>query len=392
LSTLFTDIGELVTNNAELGDGTEPLGLIANAALLVEAGRVVWVGSAAAAPAADSSVSLRGRAVIPGFVDSHAHLMFAGERSAEFAARMAGESYQAGGIHTTVAATRAASDAELTHNAKSLLSEMALSGITTAEIKSGYGLNTETEIRSVRLAAELTDEVTFLAHVVPKDYAGRADEYVSLITREMLPSASAYASWVDVFCDRGAFDLEQARTILEAGKALGLKPRMHANQLENFGAVQLAVELDCASADHCTHLSDADVEALAASNTVATLVPGAEFSTRSSYPRARDLLAAGATVALATDCNPGSSFTTSMPFVIALAVRELRMTPVEALLAATRGGAQALRRTDIGHLGVGARADFAVLDAPSHIYLSYRPGVPLIAASYRAGEKLAGAL
>jgi imidazolonepropionase len=269
---------------------------------------------------------------------------------------------------------------------------MAGSGITTAEIKSGYGLDAETEIRSVRLAAELTDEVTFLAHVVPKEYAGRESEYVSLVTGEMLPAAKTYARWVDVFCDRGAFDLDQAREILQAAKALDLKPRMHANQLENFGAVQLAVELDCASADHCTHLSDADIDALAAGSTVATLVPGAEFSTRSSYPRARDLLAAGATVALATDCNPGSSFTTSMPFVIALAVREMRMTPAEALLAATRGGAKALRRSDIGHLGVGARADFAVLDAPSHIYLSYRPGVPLVAATFRAGEKLAGAL
>ena len=390
MSTLFTDIGELATNHAELGEG--PLGLIADAALIVDSGQIAWVGKATDAPAADSSISLGGRAVVPGFVDSHAHLMFAGERSAEFAARMAGESYQAGGIHTTVAATRAATDAELTANARGLLHEMAGSGITTAEIKSGYGLDAETEIRSVRLAAELTDEVTFLAHVVPKEYAGRESEYVSLVTGEMLPAAKTYARWVDVFCDRGAFDLDQAREILQAAKALDLKPRMHANQLENFGAVQLAVELDCASADHCTHLSDADIDALAAGNTVATLVPGAEFSTRSSYPRARDLLAAGATVALATDCNPGSSFTTSMPFVIALAVREMRMTPAEALLAATRGGAKALRRSDIGHLGVGARADFAVLDAPSHIYLSYRPGVPLVAATFRAGEKLAGAL
>ena len=390
MSTLFTDIGELATNHAQLGEG--PLGLIADAALIVDSGEVAWVGKATDAPAADSSISLGGRAVVPGFVDSHAHLMFAGERSAEFAARMAGESYQAGGIHTTVAATRAATDVELTANARDLLHEMAGSGITTAEIKSGYGLDAETEIRSVRLAAELTDEVTFLAHVVPKEYAGRESEYVSLVTGEMLPAAKTYARWVDVFCDRGAFDLDQAREILEAGKALGLKPRMHANQLENFGAVQLAVELDCASADHCTHLSDADIDALAAGSTVATLVPGAEFSTRSSYPRARDLLAAGATVALATDCNPGSSFTTSMPFVIALAVREMRMTPAEALLAATRGGAKALRRSDIGHLAVGARADFAVLDAPSHIYLSYRPGVPLVAATFRAGEKLAGAL
>lgn len=390
MSTLYTDIGELATNHAELGEG--PLGLIANAALVVDAGQVVWVGRASDAPAADNSVSLGGRSVVPGFVDSHSHLMFAGERSAEFEARMAGETYQAGGIHTTVAATRAATDAELTANAHGLLHEMARSGITTVEIKSGYGLDAETEIRSVRLASELTDEVTFLAHVVPKEYDGRANEFVSLVVGEMLPAAKAYASWVDVFCDRGAFDLDQARTILQAGKALGLKPRMHANQLENFGAVQLAVELDCASADHCTRLSDADVDALAASNTVATLVPGAEFSTRSSYPRARDLLAAGATVALATDCNPGSSFTTSIPFVIALAVREMRMTPAEALLATTLGGARALRRSDVGHLGVGARADFAVLDAPSHIHLSYRPGVPLVAATFRAGEKLAGNL
>jgi imidazolonepropionase len=227
---------------------------------------------------------------------------------------------------------------------------------------------------------------------VPAEFAARGDsgaeEYVALVTGEMLDQAAAHAKWIDVFCDRGAFSVDQAREILQAGIAKGLKPRLHANQLENIGAIALAVELDCASADHCTHLSHQDIELLAGSNTVATLLPGAEFSTRSPYPDARRLIDAGATVALATDCNPGSSFTTSMPFCMAIAVREMRMSPDEALWAATAGGAKALRRNDVGHLGIGANADFVVLNAPSHLHLTYRPGVDLIGQTWLAGKPL----
>jgi imidazolonepropionase len=393
-STAFANIGSLVTNDESLGAGKigELGGTGASAAgMVVEHGRVVWVGSTADLPDADSRVDLGGRAVIPGFVDSHAHLMFAGDRAAEFSARMEGRAYSAGGIKTTVAATRAASDDELAENLLRLVAEMHASGITTFETKSGYGLSVADEVRSLRIASAHTAETTFLgAHVVPAEFAERgqtgADEYVSLVLGEMLTGVSEHAKWIDVFCDRDAFDVDQARQILTAGIAAGLRPRIHANQLANIGAIELAVELDCASADHCTHLSDRDIELLAASNTVATMLPGAEFSTRSPYPDARRLIDAGATVALATDCNPGSSYTTSMPFCIALAVREMHLSPAEAIWSATAGGAAALRRTDVGHLGLGAAADFVVLNAPSHQHLAYRPGVNLIGQTWRNGN------
>jgi imidazolonepropionase len=377
-STSFTNIGLLVSNtSADL----------ANAALIVEDGKVAWVGEAKNAPAADKNVDLENKTVIPGFVDSHAHLMFAGDRAEEFSARMQGQAYSAGGIKTTVAATREASDAQLEANLARLVAEMHASGITTFETKSGYGLDVETESRSLAIAAKHTSETTFLgAHVVPAEFKDKPDEYVELVKNQMLSAATSHAKWIDVFCDRGAFNVDQAREILQAGIAAGLAPRIHANQLENIGAIQLAVELDCASADHCTHLSHDDIDALANSNTVAALLPGAEFSTRSKYPDARKLIDAGVTVALATDCNPGSSYTTSMAFCIALAVREIHMSPAEALWSATMGGAKALRRDDIGHLSVGARADFAVIDAPSYIHLAYRPGVNLISDTYIAGR------
>ena len=393
-STAFANIGSLVTNDESLGAGIigELGGTGASAAgMVIEHGRVVWVGSTADLPDADSQVDLGGRAVIPGFVDSHAHLMFAGDRADEFSARMEGRAYSAGGIKTTVAATRAASDDELAENLLRLVAEMHASGITTFETKSGYGLSVADEVRSLRIAAAHTAETTFLgAHVVPTEFAERgqtgADEYVSLVVGEMLSGVSDHAKWIDVFCDRGAFDVDQARQILTAGIATGLKPRIHANQLANIGAIELAVELDCASADHCTHLSDRDIELLAGSNTVATLLPGAEFSTRSPYPDARRLIDAGATLALATDCNPGSSYTTSMPFCIAVAVREMHLSPAEAIWSATAGGAAALRRTDVGNLGLGAAADFVVLNAPSHQHLAYRPGVNLIGQTWRNGK------
>jgi imidazolonepropionase len=382
LNTLYTDIASLVKTGEAFGH-LEP---IENAAMLVEDSKIAWVGKASAAPAADQVLSLSGKCVIPGFVDSHSHLIFGGERSEEFAHRMAGQPYASGGIRTTVKATREASDQELRDNAKRLVQEFYASGITHFEIKSGYGLDVETEVRSLRIASEFTEDVTYLgAHVVPEG-VDRV-EYLELVTGEMLNACKPNAKWVDVFCDRGAFVVHEAREILEAGIAAGLKPRMHANQLENLGAIALAVELDCASVDHCTHLSAEDIAFLSGSNTVATLVPGAEFSTRSPYPDARRLVAAGVTVALATDCNPGSSFTTSMPFCIAIAVREMGLTPDQALWAATRGGAMALRNGK-GTLDVGATADFAVLDAPNHIHLAYRPGVQLVEKTFVAGKQV----
>jgi imidazolonepropionase len=379
MSTLVTGIGELVTNDPAVGPG--PLGLVLSAALVVDNGAVAWVGSAADAPAADTRVDIGGRAVVPGFVDSHAHLAFAGDRAAEFEARMTGARYDGGGIATTVAATRGASDEALRERIRALVAEMRAQGTTTVEIKSGYGLTVADEARALRLAAEVTPETTFLgAHVVPAEYAGRADDYVELVTGPMLTACAPHARWIDVFCEpasASAFDGAAARAVLDAGRSAGLGLRVHANQLSAGPGVQLAVELGAASADHCTHLTDADVDALAGGATVATLLPGVEFSTRSPYPDARRLLDAGGTVALASDCNPGSCFTSSMPFCIALAVREMGMTPAEALWAATAGGAAALRRTDVGVLRPGARADLAVLEAPSYRHLAYRPGVPL---------------
>jgi imidazolonepropionase len=398
MTTLLTGIAQLVTNDPAYGDGS-PLGLLSDAALVVQDDAVVWVGPADDASDADDRRDLGGRAVVPGFVDSHAHLVFAGDRSAEFAARMAGEPYTGGGIATTVAATRAATDDELRTRLAGLVAEMRRQGTTTVEVKSGYGLTVADEARALRLAREVTTETTYLgAHVVPREYAEDRDSYVRLVAGEMLDACAPYARWADVFCEPGphAFDGDEARTVLTAAMAAGLLGRLHANQLTEGPGVRLGVELGTASVDHCTHLAAADVEALAgsgariragAAGTVATLLPAVEFSTRSPYPDARRLLDAGAVVALATDCNPGSCFSSSMPLCIALAVREMRMTPAEAVWSATAGGAIALRRNDIGRLSPGARADLTVLDAPSYVHLAYRPGVPIASALSSPGGR-----
>ena len=376
-ATLITNIGELVTNDPATGDGS-PLGLLRDAAIVIESDAIAWVGSATGAPSADERVDVDGRAVVPGFVDSHTHLVFAGERSAEFAARMAGEPYTAGGILTTVQATRAASTDELRDHTARLAAQATALGTTTIEIKSGYGLTVADEARLLAIASEFTDETTYLgAHVVPAEHADDRAAYVDLACGEMLEACAPLARWIDVFCDTGAFTAEETKRILAAGIEAGLEPRLHGNQLEDGPGVQIAVEFGAASVDHCNHVSDADVDALASSDVVATLLPGADFSTRAPYPDARRLLDAGATLALATDCNPGSSFVTSMPFCIAVAVRALGRTPAEALLAATRGGAAALRRDDVGIIGVGSAADLVVLDAPSYVHLAYRPGSAL---------------
>jgi imidazolonepropionase len=371
VSTLVTGIGLLVTHDDERPERTD-------AALVIDAGVVAWVGDSADAPVADVAIDVEGRCVIPGFVDSHGHLMFAGDRADEFEARMAGRAYEAGGIRRTVRLTREASDEALLANAQRLMVEAHAQGTTTMEIKSGYGLTVADEERAVSLAATLTDEVTYLgAHVVP-DGISRED-YVDLVCGEMLDACAPHASWIDVFCETGAFTVDESRRILEAGAEAELGLRMHAAQLGPAPeAIALGIELGAASIDHCTYLTDADVDALAGSSTVATLLPGVEFSTRHPYPDARRLLDAGVAVALACDCNPGSSYTTSMPFCIAIAVRDMGMTPAEALRAATLGGADALRRDDIGHLRLSARADLVVLDAPTYVHLAYRPGVPLV--------------
>ncbi|GAA1075557.1 imidazolonepropionase [Tsukamurella spumae] len=383
-TTLVTDIATLVTNDPEQGSGA--LGVRRDAAVVFDGPTVAWVGDASAAPAADRAHSVAGRTVLPGFVESHSHLVFDGDRAEEFAARMAGRPYAAGGIRTTIAATRAASDEVLSATVARLVHEYRRSGATTVEIKGGYGQSTADELRAVRIAGRFTEEVTLLAaHVPPPEYEGRAADYVDMVVREMIPACAPHARWIDVFCESGAFDAEQSRAVLEAGVAHGLIPRVHGNQLGRGPGVALAVELGAASVDHVTHVSAADVDALADSRTVATLLPGADFSTRSPYPDARALLDAGVTVALGADCNPGTSYTTSLPFCIAIAVRDLHMTPDEAVWAATAGGAAALQRDDIGVLRPGARADIAVIDAPSYIHLAYRPGVHLISDVFAQG-------
>lgn len=383
MSALVVDnVGLLVTNQPEAGEG--PLGIVRDAAIVIEGGNVVAIEAAGAI--ADERIDAAGRCVIPGFVDSHTHLLFAGNRAEEFAARMSGRPYEAGGIRVTTEATRRTSDDELRQLTEARRSEALRAGITHLEIKSGYGLDTPTERRLCEIAASFTDDVTFLgAHVVPPEYEGRADDYVELVCGEMLAACAPSARWIDVFCERGAFDAEQSRAVLEAGRGAGLGLRVHGNQLGPGPGAQLAVEMGAASVDHCTYLDDDDIEALAGSDTVATYLPATDFSTRQPYPDARRAIDAGVSVAIATNTNPGSSNTTSMSFCIALAVRDLRMTVEEAIAAATAGGAAALRRHDVGHLMPGARADAVILDAASYADLVYRPGVPLVAATISAG-------
>jgi len=391
---VLTGIGTLVTNDVTLERGK--LGVINNAALVVgDDNKVALTCEAVNLPRElrTNAVDIGGRAVIPGFVDSHTHLVFGGDRASEFEARMSGKPYTAGGIRTTMAATRGASNDTLAENARRLANEALHTGTTTLETKSGYGLSVLDETRSLQVAASITSETTFLgAHVVPPD--SQIDDYVNLVCGEMLAQCAASAKWIDVFCDRGAFEVDHAREILNAGAKAGLGMRIHANQLQHGGGVQLGVELGVASCDHCTHLNDADVSALADSNgsTVATLLPTAELCTRSQFPDARRLIDAGVTVALASDCNPGSSYTTSMPLVISLAVLNMNMTCEEAVWSATAGGAAALRRQDVGTLRIGANADFSVLNTPSYIHLAYRPGVKLVDAVFRHGECVAGSV
>ena len=391
---VVTGISSLVTNDASLERGK--LGIIEDAALVVgDDNKIAWTGESINLPRefANNAINVGGRAIIPGFVDSHTHLVFGGDRATEFEARMSGKTYTAGGIRTTMAATRASTNDVLVANARRLASEALHTGTTTLETKSGYGLSVLDETRSMQVATTITSETTFLgAHVVPPESS--IDDYVNLVCGEMLTQCAPNAKWIDVFCDHGAFDVDHARAILSAGAHAGLGLRIHANQLQHGGGVQLGVEMGVASCDHCTHLNDADVSALADTKgkTVATLLPTAELCTRAKFPDSRRLLDAGVTVALASDCNPGSSYTTSMPLVISLAVLNMNMTCDEALWSATAGGAAALRRTDIGALHVGAQADFALLNSPSHIHLAYRPGVKLVDAVVLQGKCIAGSL
>ncbi|GAB2960634.1 imidazolonepropionase [Amycolatopsis acidiphila] len=374
MAILIDGIGELTTNCAT--------GRLRDAALVLDGEQIAWVGPSRAAPAADERVDVAGRAVLPGWVDSHTHLVFAGDRTAEFEARMSGKPYSAGGIAVTVDATRAATDEQLAANLRRHAEEALRQGTTCLETKTGYGLSVVDEVRSARIAAEVADEVTFLgAHIIPPDSLS----YVDLVCGEMLDAVADSVHWADVFCEEGAFDEAQSERVLCAAAARGLGLRVHGNQLGHGPGVQLAVRHGAASVDHCTYLTDADVDALASSDTVATLLPACDLSTRQPLAAARRLLDAGAVVALASNANPGSSYTTSMAFCVATAVLQMRMSVEEAVWAATAGGARALRRDDVGVIRPGARADVQVLEAPSVTHLAYRPGVPLTWAVWQRG-------
>ena len=386
-STLLQGISQLVSNDPAAGEG--PLGLIEDAAVIIEDDRVVWVGSRAKAPGADRAVDLGGRALLPGWVDSHTHLVFAGDRAAEFTARMAGEPYAAGGIMTTVTATRESDRATLLQLSRARVAEMVRGGTTTIETKTGYGLTVADETTAAMVAAECgADVATFLgAHVLPADAHGH-QEYLDLVCGPMLDAVRRYVKFIDVFCEDGAFDGAQTRRVLAAGQRAGLGLKVHGNQLSAGEGVRLAVEHQAASVDHCTYLADTDIDALAGSATVATLLPACDLSTRQPPAPGRRLADAGARLALASNCNPGSSYTSSMNLVVALGVLQCGLTAVEAVQAATTGGAAALRLTDVGFLAPGARADLHVLDAPSYDHLAYRVGMPLTHAVWRRGVRV----
>lgn len=381
MAVLITGIGELTTNDPELGK-------LRDAALVLDGETVVWAGPAAQAPDADERVDVEGRAVLPGWVDSHTHLVFAGDRTAEFEARMAGQAYAAGGIAVTVDATRAASDEQLAANLRRHVEEAAAQGTTCLETKTGYGLNVVDETRSARIAGEVADEVTFLgAHLVPP--GADAESYVDLVCGEMLDAVAPHVRWADVFCETGAFDEAQSARVLKAAAERGLGLRVHGNQLGEGPGVRLAVELDAASVDHCTYLSDADVEALASSNTVATALPACDLSTRQSLAPARRLLDSRRDGRVGEQREPGQF----VHHVDGVLRDDGRAADADdrgrgRVVGNGRSGARALRRDDVGYLRPGARADVHVLDAPSTTHLAYRPGVPLTHAVWRKGAKL----
>jgi imidazolonepropionase len=404
MSILVTNIAELMTQDLEHR-------VLKNAAVVTEGERIAWIGAAADAPAADEAVDAGGRALLPGWVDSHTHLIFAGDRTAEFEARMAGESYSAGGIAVTTGATRGTSDFDLTRLALGRVAEAVSQGTTYLETKTGYGLDVEHEARSARIAATAVDEVTFLgAHLVPDGMD--ADDYTDLVCGPMLDAVRPYVSWADVFCERGAFTEEQSRRVLQACREAGLGLRVHGNQLGEGPGVQLAVEFGAASVDHVNYLSAADIDALAGSwsgatgtgqrgtgqrGTVATCLPACDLSTRQPLAPGRELLDAGIPIALASNCNPGTSYTTSMAYCVTTAVLQMRLNVHEAVRAATFGGALALGRESgndvdgeraVGSIAVGHRADLHLLNAPSATHLAYRPGIPLTHAVWRAGVRI----
>jgi imidazolonepropionase len=392
---LVRNIGQLVTNAP---DRPGDLGIVEGAAVSLRDGAIVWAGPDDEVPTAllrSPELDAGGRCVVPGFVDAHTHLVFAGDRGDEFGMRLAGASYEeilasGGGIHSTVAATRDASDEELLAASAARAARMLRLGTTTVEIKSGYGLTTGDELRILEIAGRVGEMTgigvvrTFLgAHVL--DRGVPEDEYVSLVVEEMLPACAAHADFCDVFVDRGAFSIEAARRILAAASAHGLGARLHAEQLTHSGAAALAAEIGAMSADHLDHVTEHDARLLGESGVTAVLLPGAGLSMRIPQAPARMLWDAGVSVALATDCNPGTSYVENMQLVVALGSLQMGLTTDEALWAATRGGARSLQRDDLGIVRSGAAADLVILDAPTHHHLAYRPGTDLAATVIKSG-------
>jgi imidazolonepropionase len=404
---LLTGAGQLVTCDPALGEG--PLGLVERGAVVATGGQVTFAGPEAALPDLEPAagavlVDAGGRAVLPGLVDAHTHLVFAGERAEEFAARLRGVGYEealaaGGGINRTVRDTRAASDGELEAAAGGRLATALAYGTTTLEAKSGYGLTVDDERRTLevlaRLAARSPVEVvpTFLgAHLIPEEYAGDRDGYLDLLEHEMLPACAPLAEFVDAFCDRGALTVEESRRVLAAGARHGLKGKLHANELGSTGGAALAAELGCTSADHLLFCDDAEAKALAAAGTVAVLLPGTSFLLRTGRAAPAGVLRdAGVTIALGTDCNPGTCYSESMQLMVALACVHGGLTPEEAVLAATDGAARAVGRGGrVGRLAPGAACDLVVLAGRSYLDLAYHLGVNLAAAVVKGGAVVAG--
>jgi len=385
---VITGASEIVTCSETIGEG--PLGIVRRGALAARNGEIVWVGPeselrAAVKPAPGmTEVDANGGAVLPGLVDCHTHLVFAGDRSEEFAARASGTPYTGGGIARTVDATRAASDADLRHLARRRLDRFLSFGVTTVEAKSGYGLTLEHERRLLQIAASLDHRVdvvrTFLgAHVVPPDYAADREAYVRLVAEGMIPGIGSLAEFCDVWCDANAFTADECRTILRAARAEGLSIKVHAEQLSRSGGAALAAEFAAVSADHLEHANEDDADALARSRTVAVLLPGASLATGTAPAPARMLIDRGVRVALSTDFNPGTSYSENLPLAAFLGVAMLKLTPEEAILGLTRHAAAAIARARaVGSLAPGRRADAIVLEAPGHLDLVYHYGaVPL---------------
>ncbi|MGH2794644.1 MAG: imidazolonepropionase [Actinomycetota bacterium] len=387
---VVTGASQVVTCDPALGEG--PLGVVERGALAGSQGRVVWVGpeselrDAVEIEPGAHEVDAGGGAVLPGLVDCHTHLVFAGDRSEEFAARLRGAKYDGGGIRTTVAATRAASDEELQRLARERLNRFLEFGVTTVEAKSGYGLTAEHERRLLEIGTRLDGPAevvrTFMgAHVVPEDYEGDPDAYVTLVADGMIPGLGNLAEFCDVWCDQGAFTPAQARKILRAAHAEGLGIKVHAEQLSRSGGAVVAAEFGAVSAEHLEHANEEDAAALARSRVVGVLIPGASMMTGTPFAPARMLIERGIRVALSTDFNPGTSYSENLQLVVALACAHLKMTPEEAILGVTRHAAAALSREGIvGSLQPGARADFVVLDAKSYLDLAYHYGVNLARA------------